>query len=223
MFDLQKDGEVYLLHMAAGENRFNGKFVEEVNRALIEVERSQGPAALVTTGEGKFYSNGLDLEWMAPLSQQEADAHIRNVHALFFRMFTFPVITVAALNGHVFAAGAMIALAHDYRVMREDRGFFCLPEVDIRIPFTVPMATLIRARLPAGNVMHEAMCTGKRYGGDEAARLGIVDRAVSETEVVPVAVELARGLADKHRDTLAKIKRDAYPEVVEVFERDARG
>jgi hypothetical protein len=41
-----------------------------------------------------------------------------NVHDTFIRMLTFPMITVAALNGHVFAAGAMFALAHDYRVMR---------------------------------------------------------------------------------------------------------
>jgi enoyl-CoA hydratase/carnithine racemase len=220
MFDLQKEGDVFLLRMVAGENRFNGDFIEGLNRALDEVERSQGPAALVTTGEGKFYSNGLDLEWMMEQVKDVFDEHVRNVHKTFLRLLTFPVITVAALNGHVFAAGAMLALAHDYRIMRADRGFFCLPEVDIRVPFTPPMAALIRARLPAGNVVREAMCTGKRYGGDDAARLGIVDRVVPEAEVLPAAVELARGLADKDRDTLAKIKRGMYPEVIEVFEKD---
>jgi enoyl-CoA hydratase/carnithine racemase len=139
-----------------------------------------------------------------------------HVHGMFLRILTFPVITVAALNGHTFAAGAMMALAHDYRVMRADRGFFCLPEVDIQIPFTIQMDALIRARLPKA-VAHEAMCTGRRYGGDLAAERQIVDSAVAESEVVPRAIEIAQGLAGKHRDTLVAIKRRMYADVIERF------
>ena len=72
------------------------------------------------------------------------------MHALFGKMLALPVPTVAAIQGHCFAAGAMLAVAHDFRVMRADRGFFCLPEVDIHIPFTPPMAALIQARLSKG-------------------------------------------------------------------------
>lgn len=52
------------------------------------------------------------------------------------RILTLPEPTVAAVSGHVFGAGAMLAMAHDWRIMRSDRGYFCFPEVDIRIPFT---------------------------------------------------------------------------------------
>ena len=219
MIELDKDGDVHVLRMVAADNRFNAGFVAALNRALDEVEGSSGPAALVTTGSGKFYSNGLDLEWMGTIDAEELSCHMDNVHGTFVRMLTFPMITVAALNGHVFAAGAMIALAHDYRVMRADRGFFCLPEVDIRIPFTKQMDVLIRARLPK-MVAHEAMCTARRYGGAEAAERQIVDRAVSETEVLPTAIEIAQGLAGKDRATIAAIKRQMYADVIDVFERE---
>ena len=56
--------------------------------------------------------------------------------------------SLAAPDSDVFAAGAMLALAHDLAVMRSDRGYFCLPEVDLGIPFTPGMNALIRARLP---------------------------------------------------------------------------
>ncbi len=69
---------------------------------------------------------------------------VGRVHELLARVLGMGVPSVAALQGHTFAAGAMLALAHDQRVMREDRGFLCLPEVDIRIPFTPGMAALSR-------------------------------------------------------------------------------
>ena len=221
MIELEKSGDVHVLRMVADDNRFNAKFMLALNQALDEVENSQGPGALVTTGAGKFYSNGLDLDWMGAQSKDEVRRHVENVHDAFVRMLTFPMITVAALNGHTFAAGAMLALAHDYRVMRADRGFFCLPEVDIKIPFTWQMDVLIRARLPK-IAAHEAMCTGKRYGGMEAAQSQIVHHAVAESEVLPKATEIAQGLAGKDRDTLSKIKRRMYAHVIEVFERERK-
>jgi len=67
----------------------------------------------------------------------------------------------------------MWALAHDLRVMRADRGFFCLPEVDIDLSFGRGTSELIRSRLTPA-VAHEAMTTARRYGGEQALAAGIV-------------------------------------------------
>ena len=79
--------------------------------------------------------------------------------------------TIAALQGHTFAAGALLALANDVRIMREDRGFFCLPEVDISIPFAPGMSALIQSKL-SPDTAQEAMLTGRRYGGVDALEAG---------------------------------------------------
>ena len=63
MIDLRREGEVFVLTLNDGENRFRDDSVAAWNAALDEVERADGPKALVTTGTGKFYSNGLDLDW----------------------------------------------------------------------------------------------------------------------------------------------------------------
>ena len=124
-------------------------------------------------------------------------------------MLEFDVPSIAALQGHTFAAGAMLALAHDQRVMRTDRGFFCLPEVDINIPFTVGMNALITARL-SPSVAHEAMTTGRRYGGHDAATAGIVEEAVATEHLLGRAHEIAAALAPKNPTTLGTIKQRLY-------------
>jgi len=219
MLDLQLQDGVYVLRLQNDENRFNRSSLDAWNGALDRVEQSDVPTALVTTGEGKFYSNGLDLNWMAEAGTEAANENVQRVHELLARMLTFPVITVAAINGHAFAAGAMLALAHDFRVMRKDRGFFCLPEVDLHIPFTATMQSLIMARLPK-TTAHEACVTGRRYGGELAVTKSIVDQAESEAEVLPKAIALAKSLAGKDRATLSTIKRSAYAQVLAAVVED---
>jgi enoyl-CoA hydratase/carnithine racemase len=102
----------------------------------------------------------------------------------------------------------MLALVHDTRFMRADRGFFCLPEVDIQVPFTPGMAALVQARLTP-SVAHQDMTTGRRYGGTDAAALGIAAAALAEDELRPAAFALARSLADKDPRTLGTIKEVA--------------
>jgi enoyl-CoA hydratase/carnithine racemase len=212
MPSLDRDGDVFLLDLGPDENRFNADSIAALEELLHEVAAAPGPRALVTRATGKFWSNGLDLEWMGA-NAGEVGAFVPRVHALFGRVLALPVPTVAAIQGHCFAAGAMLALAHDFRVMRADRGFFCLPEVDIHIPFTPPMAALIQARLTQ-KTAHEAMTTARRYGGEEAAAAGIVDHAVAEEEVVARATEIAAALAAKDGATLGAIKEGMYPDAL---------
>ncbi|MGW4978908.1 enoyl-CoA hydratase-related protein [Streptomyces mirabilis] len=205
-FDRQDN--VFVLDLGDGENRFHPDWIAFVNAALDEVEKTDGPRALVTAATGKFYSNGLDLEWLSAHADQHQD-YVISVHELFARMLSLPVITVAALQGHTFAAGAMFSLAHDFRVMRADRGYWCLPEADINIPFTPGMSALIQSRL-APQTAHEAMLTARRYGGSDAATVGIVDRAVAEDAVRAEAVEMAQAQLSKAGDTLGTIKARMY-------------
>ncbi|RAY12992.1 enoyl-CoA hydratase/isomerase family protein [Actinomadura craniellae] len=215
MIDLQRDGDVFVLRFDAGENRFSPQFLDAVGGALDTVEKAEGPRALVTTGTGKFYSNGLDLDWLGANGDQWGP-YLDRVHGLFARLLTLPLPTVAAINGHAFAAGGMLALAHDLLVMRDDRGYFCLPEVDLGLSFTPGMNALITTRLPSATA-HEAMITGRRYPAAEALAAGIVHRTAPEAEVLPVALGLAGPLAPKAGETIAKIRTDIYRPVLQAL------
>jgi len=219
--DLKKEGDVFLLTMQSGENRFNRTFIDAMNQALDVIEKSSGPAALVTIGgEEKFYSNGLDLAWLGGDGRKEMAQFVNAVLKFLGRLLAFPVPTVAAINGHAFAAGAMLTLAHDFRVMRADRGFFCLPEVDIKIPLAPGMTALIKSRLTP-NVFRYSILTGARIGGIEAKELGIIDEAVPADQVLPQAIARAASLANKDRQMYGTLKRSMYKEAVALLESGA--
>jgi Delta3-Delta2-enoyl-CoA isomerase len=214
---LDRSDDVYVLDLGDTENRFHPDWLAAVDAALDEVEGADGPRSLVSTATGKFFSNGLDLDWLSTRPEQHED-YLISVQALLGRVLALPVITVAALQGHTFAAGAMLSLAHDMRVMRADRGFWCLPEADIDLPFTPGMSALIQARL-APQTAHESMTTARRYGGSDAAAAGIVDRAVPEDAVRATALEIAAAQAGKAGATLATIKARMYAPVLELLQR----
>jgi enoyl-CoA hydratase/carnithine racemase len=206
---LDRDGDVFVLRLDAGENRFTPALLDGFEAALDQVGNTEGPRALVTTGTGKYWSNGLDLDGMG----DDVVAYVGRVQALMARVLALPCATVAALNGHTFAAGAMLSLAHDARVMRADRGWWCLPEVDLGMPFTPGMNALIPARLP-GPTAHEAMVTGRRYTGGEALAAGIVSALAEEDRVVADAVALAAPLAAKAGPGLARIRTTLHAGVI---------
>lgn len=214
MVEVAREGAVSVLRMKSGENRFNPDSLTALNEALDDIEATPGPTAVVITGEGKFFSNGLDLEWMGQAAEGEPVAVVEGTMRLMARILTFPTAVVAAINGHAFAAGAMLALACDHRVMRQDRGYFCLPEADINLPFTPGMSALIQGRLTP-QAAHEAMLTARRYTAADAVAAGIIQAAVPEDEVLPAALAVAGAQAEKAREVIAAIKREAYGPIVE--------
>jgi len=100
--------------------------------------------------------------------------------------------------------------------MRADRGFFCLPEVDINVPLAPGMTALITAKLSA-QVVVEALLTGVRLGGSQSLERGIVDAAVAGPEVLPHAIERAMALASKDRGTYRALKRGLYAGILPVM------
>jgi Delta3-Delta2-enoyl-CoA isomerase len=212
MIHLDRDGDVFVLRMDDGENRLSPTNLDGLDAALTQVEEAEGPRALVTTGTGKFFSNGLDLDHISA-NPDDMLPYLGRVHALFARILSMPCVTAAALNGHTYAAGAMVAVAHDHRVMRTDRGYWCLPEVDLGMPFTPGMNALIPARLPS-MVAHEAMVTGRRYTAEEALGAGIVQDTAPEDEVVGRAVAWAAERAAKAGPNIAGIRTHLHQHVL---------
>jgi len=204
---------IYELHLHnRPDNRITPDFVQKsILPALDDVENDWrqmassggGAAALVTYGPrdaDRFYSNGLDL----PLAVRTPLFFPRILNALFARFLTFPIPTVAALNGHAFAGGFCMALAHDFRVMKNGDGkgqiWLCMNEVHFGASMPTGMMSILKAKLTNPQTIRKVILQGDRIGASEALALGIVDDlAGTPQKVVDKAVSLGCGMADRAR------------------------
>lgn len=209
--EVDRDGDVLVATWRDGENRVNPASLDAIEAVCEQVERTEGPCALVLTGEGRFFSNGLDLEALAGDGGALA-ATVSRLHRVLGRLYVLPCYTVAAVNGHAFAAGAMLTCALDHRVMREDRGYWCLNEAQLGLPLTAQMTSAVLGRLPRAAGL-EAMLTARRYTGQDALDAGIVDELAEEGRVLELAVARAAAAATLHRDVVATHKRLAHGDV----------
>ncbi|OWF55156.1 enoyl-CoA delta isomerase 3-like [Mizuhopecten yessoensis] len=203
-----------IITMQNGENRLNQMFVDEMNKILDEIERNKDVKAVITTGEGKFYSNGLDLQWMQSQTENVLNVFMKGIKDLQYRLVYFPVPTVALINGHSFAGGAFIAITHDYRVMNSKRGWICWNEIHLKRPLDQEVCNLLRLKIPRMEGIREAVLFAKRIPATRAKELGIVDEAVEPENLLNTAKQIALqalGPSGIDRDMLQTMKKDLYP------------
>jgi enoyl-CoA hydratase/carnithine racemase len=222
--ELTRHGDVFVLRMDNGENRFNPTSVAEIETALNEVMATQAggesPCALVTTGTGKFFSNGIDLDWMLSsrddLTVDDPMAFIGDMSRMWARVMSLPIPTVAAINGHAFAGGAMFSLAHDHVLMRADRGYWSVNEVLLRMRLTPGMQAILSGRLTLPTA-RRAILTAHRFDGPTALSAGIADAVHDEEALLPQAIELAQSLAPTAHPILGVLKEDLHASVLSLL------
>ncbi|KAI8144431.1 ClpP/crotonase-like domain-containing protein [Fennellomyces sp. T-0311] len=194
---LSREGPLFILHFHNNENRFTTEVCKTILYALQVVEdiffslEKPAPMALVTIGDAKFYSNGLDV-----VHSKSYIPFMDSYLLMLKRFLTFTIPTVAAINGHAFAGGCMLALAHDYRVMRTERGFICMNEIDIGAPLTPGMTALLRYKTTP-KTLRKLVLQGYRFNAEEALEHDLVDVICPEKEVLAKAKELALQWAPK--------------------------
>lgn len=200
------------------ENRMSGPFTRELRAALADLEKSgEVKAVVITGGHEKFFCNGLDLNWMMQQGSEALVEFLLDVTRLLKDTALFPKPLIGAVNGHAFGLGTIWASGFDFRVMREDRGWACFPELDINIPFLPGMIALCEHGL-GRRVFREMAWSAGRYAGPEAVEVGWAREAVSKDEVVPRSLELARFMGAKAQPAFGLTKQRWAREVARVID-----
>lgn len=203
------------------ENSFSPELLDAFLTTLDEIEKNDDVRAVVLTGGSeKFFSTGLDLAWLKQNSGNPKAilGYLKKLNQVYVRWTLFPKPTVAALNGHTFAGGFFLAAHLDFRFMRADRGFICIPEVNINIPLLPGMVAICEAVMPPQS-FRKLYYTGDRFGGVEAKKLGFADEIFSAPELLPEAIAFASKLGKAKTATYAEMKRRIRQHVVDTIEK----
>ncbi|CAH8307441.1 unnamed protein product [Eruca vesicaria subsp. sativa] len=216
MCTLEKRGRLFILTLTGdGEHRLNPTLLNAIHSAITQIrsDPSSPHSILITTSHGKFFSNGYDLALAEtnPSLRPVMDAKLRSLVA---DLISLPMPTIAAVTGHASAAGFLLAMSHDYVLMRRDRGFLYMSELDIELVIPAWFMAVIRMKIGSPAARRDVVLTAEKVTADRGVEMGIVDSSCgSAAETVEAAIklgeELVRGGVDGHvyggrRETLLR-------------------
>ena len=206
--ELKNEGSLYVLTLTNGSNgnAISADVIGEYHDILDQLEASTDNGALiVTSNDPKMWCSGVDLKWLITQPPEYFPEYTELIDQLLLRFALLNMPTVGCITGHVYGAGALLATTMDFRFMREDKGFFCFPEVNVGIPFTPFMYELLNL-LPDRHAVNELVLTGKRVGGVEALAMKIISAIYPAETLFEKTMEIAAALARKNRQTYTHLK-----------------
>ncbi|MCC5813809.1 MAG: enoyl-CoA hydratase/isomerase family protein [Leptospira sp.] len=178
------NNKILELKIASGEkNTFHAGLLEEIieitrnlrERILSGSEETESlRAVLLTSSEGKYFSNGLDPSLFLDKSREEIEDSVSLLIEASQRYFFLPIPTIAVIEGHCIAAGAVFALFSDYRFMLEGSGRIGFPEVAIDLNFP-SFPTRVLAELVGRQKARDLLYSGKLLKPLEAEKMGLID------------------------------------------------
>lgn len=224
IMEWEKEGAVAVLRMTNGENRHNPVFVEEILKTFDDIERDPSVSSVViASNDPKNWSQGIDLTWIMSAYGEKRFQEIKDfmygLNRMFTRILLLPMPVIAAIGGHAFGDGAIMACCCDFRFMRADRGFFCFPEIDISIPFMPGMLAIVKKAFPYYK-LEEAAFSGKRYGGAELERHHVVVKASADQEALMTDALAFAATFNKKRPIYGEMKKRFHKEIIRIMETD---
>lgn len=217
-------GDVATLTMKNGENRHNPVFAKEMLSALDAIKSNKSCKALViTSNDEKCFSLGIDTDWLMPAmkagQKEEIKQFMHDMDDVFKTLLLYPLPVIAAINGHAFGNGAILACACDFRFMRSDKGFFCFPEVDLSIPFLPGMIEFVKKAIPYYR-FNEMKLSGRRVSGKELEQDHVIEKAYdSEESLLEGALNYAKTF-DKKRGIFGEHKKRLHKHIIHTIDSE---
>ncbi|MEM8538048.1 MAG: enoyl-CoA hydratase/isomerase family protein [Pseudomonadota bacterium] len=224
IIEYETRGKTAVVTLNNAANQQDLAFAKAMLSAIDQAEADKSIKAMViTSSDEKNWSQGVDLGFLnAALKAQRHDdvkAFMYAMNDVFARLLTAPFPVIAAITGHAFGNGAMLACACDFRFMRADRGYFCFPEVDIAIPFLPGMIAFVKTAVPY-HLFNEMKLTGRRVTAEELATAHVIQKACVDADATLAAAMEYAATFNKARGIFGEHKRRLHKHVLDVMDTE---
>lgn len=205
---LEYDGRVATITLNRPEKRNAISFdlIDDLLRALDEVAKSEA-IVLIVTGAGKAFCSGLDLDNLKSLLGRSPEQNLQDSQTmvqLFRAVYEFPKVTIAAVNGAAIAGGTGIGLLCDFTLAVPEAKF---GYTEVRIGFVPAIVSTFLLRQAGEKQARDLLLTGRLFGAEEAARIGLISEIVPAENLMTRARELAALLMENSPSSLRATKQ----------------
>src|SRR5271163_4849664 len=187
-------------------NAISFELIDDLLRALEEVEASDA-IVLIVTGAGKAFSSGMDLDNLKALIGRSPEQNLKDSETmvrLFRALYEFPKVTIAAVNGAAIAGGTGLALLCDFTLAVPEAKF---GYTEARIGFVPAIVSTFLLRQVGEKQARDLLLTGRLFGADEAARLGLINEVIPPESLMARARALAALLVENSPASLRATKQ----------------
>jgi methylglutaconyl-CoA hydratase len=192
-------------------NALNSEMVEAIKRVLNEFEKDNEVKIIVIKAAGKVFCSGADLGYLQSLQTNTYEENLedsQNLRDLFQRIYTFPKVVIAQIQGHALAGGCGLASVCDFS-FAVPGSKFAYTEVKIGFIPALVMVFLIK-KIGVGKARH-LMLDGDLITADEARNIGLINWVVEDDELEDKVYAYAQKLINGNSgQSMAKIKEMVF-------------
>jgi len=186
-------------------NAMNRQLWIEMQDALEIAKQDQDIKALIFTGEGRAFSTGADLKDSKDRSIEDYRIYLESLQEASRKIIRFEKPTIAAINGYALGSGYELALACDIRIAAKE-SIIGSPEAKVTSSVTGGAFRLVQDLVGPGKA-RELLFTAEYINGEEAERIGLVNKAVSIDALMDEAMTMAEKIVANSSFSLKQIKK----------------
>ena len=180
-------------------NSIDTRALQGLEEAVDRVNSEEELKGIVLTGTGRYFSGGFDLETFTSFqSREEIIEWFKYEEEVLLKLFTCSKPLVAAVNGHATAAGMIVSMASDYRLVRNHPKIkLGMTEIKIGLSLTPAEGEIMRFGLDTDKNYRDIIFKGELIAPEEAYARGIFDELVEkDVDIVERAKEVVKSYID---------------------------